>query len=101
MATNNIDARLIGLIYKPILTDKTTRILEENQYCFSVKKEATKIDIKKAIKYIFNVTVLKVNTLNTPIKKRTVGKFKGKRSMYKKAIIKLIHTDKINLFPET
>lgn len=97
---NNTEQELIDLVNKPILTDKTTRMLEDNQYCFSVKKNAKKTDIKKAIEYIFNVSVIKVNTLNPPVKKRTVGKFIGKRAQYKKAIIKLIDNDKIDLFPE-
>ena len=98
---NNRERQLIDLIKKPILTEKTTRMLEENQYCFSVTKDATKTDIKTAIEYIFNVQVSKVNTMNPPIKQRTVGKFKGKRPQYKKAIVKLNADDKIDLFPET
>lgn len=98
---NNTERQLIDVINKPILTDKTTRILEDNQYCFAVKKDASKIDIKTAIEYIFNVQVLKVNTINPSIKQRTVGKFKGKRPQYKKAIVKLHPNNKIDLFPET
>lgn len=98
---NNTEQQLIDLIRKPILTDKTTRMLEENQYCFSVQKNAKKNEIKEAIEYIFNVKVIKVNTLNTPLKKRTVGKFIGKKAQYKKAIVKLIAQDKIDLFPES
>lgn len=97
---NNTEQQLIDLVYKPILTDKTTKMLEENQYCFSVKKNANKNEIKKAIQYLFDVNVLQVNTLNSPIKKRTVGKFMGKTAQYKKAIVKLTAEDKIDLFPE-
>ena len=91
----------IDLVHKPILTDKTTRLLEENQYCFRVKQEANKKDIKYAIENIFNVKVIKINTLREPVKKRTVGKFTGRKTLYKKIIVKLDPQDKIILFPET
>ena len=98
---NKNERQLIDLINKPILTDKTTRMLEENQYCFSVQQDAKKPEIKEAIEYIFNVRVDKVNTLNAPIKKRTVGKFKGTKPQYKKAIVKLAPNNTIELFPDT
>nr|YP_009312928.1 Ribosomal protein L23 [Helminthora furcellata]SCW21182.1 Ribosomal protein L23 [Helminthora furcellata]SCW24042.1 Ribosomal protein L23 [Helminthora furcellata] len=99
MLKNNT-SRWIDLLNKPILTDKTTRLLEENQYCFTVKKEANKNDIKYAIEQMFNVKVIKINTLRQPIKTRTVGKFTGHKTLYKKAIVKLSSSDKIILFPE-
>ena len=43
------------IIKKPIITDKTTKLLELNQYSFIVDKKATKNEIKQAIKYIFQV----------------------------------------------
>nr|YP_010988270.1 ribosomal protein L23 [Rhodochorton tenue]WOK79466.1 ribosomal protein L23 [Rhodochorton tenue] len=91
---------LIDIIKRPILTDKSTRMLEDNQYCFSVTRNARKNQIKEAIEYIFGVKVIKINTLNPPLKKRTVGRFTGKKPRYKKAIVKLKAEDKIDLFPE-
>jgi large subunit ribosomal protein L23 len=91
---------LIDLIKKPIITDKTTKILENNQYCFAVNRYANKSEIKQAIEYVFNVKVKKINTLNLPIKTKTVGKFIGKKTRYKKAIVTLVEQDSINLFPE-
>lgn len=92
---------LIDIIKRPILTDKSTRMLEDNQYCFSVTKNARKNEIKQAIEYIFDVKVIKVNTLNPPLKKRTVGRFTGHKPQFKKAIVKLKPEDKIDLFPES
>ena len=89
---------LLDLIYYPIITDKTTQYLEDNKYCFAVSNKANKIYIKQAIEYIFNVKVIKINTLNKPPKKRRVGKFIGTTNKYKKAIIELNSTDTINLF---
>ena len=91
---------LFNTIKKPIITDKTTKLLENNQYCFQVNYKTNKTKIKKAIEYLFNVKVIKINTYHKPHKKRTVGRFKGYKAHYKKAIIKLSKTDKIDLFSE-
>jgi len=91
---------LIGLIKYPLITDKATRLLESNKYTFMIDPKANKFSIKKAIEYIFNVNVIKINTLNIAKKKKTVGRFSGYKSQYKKAIITLKDGDKINLFPD-
>jgi large subunit ribosomal protein L23 len=92
--------KLIDIVKCPILTDKSTKMLEDHQYCFSVVKNAKKNQIKEAIEYIFGVKVIKVNTLTPPLKKRKIGGFIGKKPQYKKAIVKLKPEDKIDLFPE-
>lgn len=91
---------LINIIKRPLITDKTTKLLENNQYCFHVNTNSHKYDIKQAIEYIFNVTVIKINTCHTPKKRRQVGQFKGYKTNYKKAIVTLSKNDKINLFDE-
>nr|QCI07065.1 ribosomal protein L23 [Haraldiophyllum bonnemaisonii] len=88
----------LDLIKYPIITDKTTKSIENNIYSFAVSKNARKDDIKKAIEYIFNVKVKKINTLNTPPKIKNVGKFKGYKTKNKKAIVKLYNEYTINLF---
>jgi len=95
-----ISKQLLNLIKYPIITDKTTKAIEENVYYFAVEKKANKIQIKKAVEYIFNVKVKKINTLNQPKKSKTIGRFKGYLCQYKKAIIKLDSQSKINLFEE-
>nr|WMP11879.1 50S ribosomal protein L23 [Laurencia australis]WMP12090.1 50S ribosomal protein L23 [Laurencia australis] len=89
---------LIDIIKYPRITDKTTKDIENNVYCFQVDKNSNKIDIKKAIENIFDVKVEKVNTTMSPPKTKTVGKFKGKIKKYKKAIVKLKNSYTINLF---
>nr|UEQ12059.1 ribosomal protein L23 [Kumanoa mahlacensis] len=98
--TNLSIIKLVDLIKKPIITDKTTKILEDNQYCFKVDKTASKEDIKSAVEVIFNVTVRKINVLNLPLKMKTIGKITGQKAQSKKAIIKLSKNNRINLFPE-
>nr|AOM64679.1 ribosomal protein L23 [Riquetophycus sp.] len=91
---------LLDLIKYPIITDKTTKLLEEKQYSFAVDRTANKNQIKQAIEYIFNVNIKKVNTCNTPKKKKRVGKFIGKKTNYKKAIITLKEGCSIPIFPD-
>nr|QCI08040.1 ribosomal protein L23 [Plumaria plumosa] len=97
---HNHTRQLLDLIKQPIITDKTTKSLEENVYCFAVQRKAKKNQIKQAIEYIFNVKVKNINTLNQPVKKKNVGKFQGQLTQYKKAIIKLHSGYTINLFDE-
>ncbi len=84
----------------PLITDKATRLLENNQYSFIVNPSSDKITIKTAIEYLFDVKVIKVNTCHLPKKKRRVGKYIGWKSHYKKAIVTLSEGDTINLFAE-
>nr|YP_009397275.1 ribosomal protein L23 [Thuretia quercifolia]ARW66461.1 ribosomal protein L23 [Thuretia quercifolia] len=93
--------QLLNLIKYPIITDKTTKKIEENIYYFAVEKKANKTKLKEAIEYIFNVKVTKINTLNQARKTKRIGKFQGYINQYKKAIIKLDKQDKINLFEES
>nr|YP_009297130.1 ribosomal protein L23 [Ceramium japonicum]AOM66473.1 ribosomal protein L23 [Ceramium japonicum] len=91
---------LIEIIKYPIITDKTTQYLEDNKYCFAVDNKANKTNIKKAIESIFNVKVAKINTLKMPPKIKKIGRFAGKKTNYKKAIIELKNQYSINLFEE-
>jgi large subunit ribosomal protein L23 len=88
------------IIKYPIITDKATRLLENNQYSFIVDRYSDKISIKAAIEYLFNVKVVKVNTSRLPRKQKRVGKYIGWKPQYKKAIVTLSDGDLINLFTE-
>ena len=88
----------IDLIKYPITTKKTILLLENNQYTFLVDRKLTKINVKKAIEFLFSVKVIKVNSCNMPKKKRRVGQFLGVRPRYKKVMVKLAKDNKIDLF---
>jgi large subunit ribosomal protein L23 len=88
------------IIKYPLITDKSTRLLENNQYSFVVDKYSDKITIKDAIEYLFNVKVVKVNTCRLPRKQKRVGKYMGWKPQYKKAVVSLAEGDVINLFTE-
>jgi large subunit ribosomal protein L23 len=89
------------IIKYPIITDKATRLLENNQYSFVVDRYSDKLMIKAAIEYLFNVKVIKVNTCRLPRKKKRVGKYIGWKPQYKKAIVTLSEGDVINLFTDS
>ena len=89
------------IIKYPIITDKGTRLLENNQYSFVVDRYSDKLTIKSAIEYLFNVKVIKVNTCRLPRKKKRVGKYIGWKPQYKKAIVTLSEGDVINLFTDS
>ena len=89
-----------NIIKYPIITDKSTRLLENNQYSFIVSPYSDKITIKAAIEYLFNVKVAKINTCHLPKKKKRVGKYIGWKPYYKKAIVTLSEGDTINLFAD-
>ena len=97
---NNKQQEFFHIIQEPVITDKTTKLLEKNQYCFKVNHKANKDNIKKAIEFIFKVKVIQVNTYHEPRKKRKVGRFSGYKKHYKKAIVKLSKNDHINLFSD-
>lgn len=88
------------IIKYPLITDKATRLLENNKYSFIVDRNSDKKSIKEAIEKLFNVRILKVNTFNLPRKKKRVGKYVGWTSQYKKAIVTLADGYIINLFTE-
>ena len=88
------------IIKYPIITDKATRLLENNQYSFIVDRYSNKFVIKEAIEYLFNVKVIKVNTCRLPRKKKRVGKYLGWKPQFKKAIVSLAQGNVINLFTE-
>ncbi len=85
----------------PIITDKATRLLENNQYSFVVDRYSDKIAIKTAIEALFKVKVIKINTCRLPRKQKRVGKYIGWKPQYKKAVVTLSAGDVINLFTDS
>ena len=78
------------VIKRPILTEKTTSQKEEsNQITFEVDQRANKIEIKQTVEKIFKVKVVDVHTMTVQGKVKRLGRFSGKRSDWKKAIVTL------------
>ncbi len=88
------------VLIQPVVSEKSYGLLEENVYTFEVASDATKPEIKQAVESIFDVTVLKVNTLNRKGKrKRNRRNFTyGKRPDQKRAMVTLADGDEIDLF---
>ncbi len=86
---------LISLIKYPSVTEKSINLYSNRQYTFIIDPALNKNEVKFIIENIFNVTVTDINTCILPTKKRRVGKFIGKRPLYKKAFIKLKEGDTI------
>ena len=101
MVTKQLDSRALpDIIRRPIVTEKATLLLENNQYTFEVMPKATKSQIKVAIENLFDVKVVGVSTLNPPRKKRRVGRHLGYRPSYKRAVVTLAPGETITLFPD-
>ncbi|WP_281422234.1 50S ribosomal protein L23 [Peptoniphilus ovalis] len=77
------------IIKRPVVTEQSMDMMEENKYTFEVDKNATKPEIRSAIEEIFGVKVEKVHTMNVRGKLKRQGVHQGRRPSWKKAIIKL------------
>ena len=77
------------IIKRPVLTEKSYLLMQENKYTFLVDTRAHKTQIKQAIEEIFGVKVEKVNVMNYKPKFRSVGRYGGYTNKRRKAIVKL------------
>ena len=94
----------MGLIIKPIVTEKQTQITGKfpNRVGFRVSPGANKLEIKTAIEELYEVTVVKINTMNYDGKRKSrytkTGTVIGREPAFKKAIVTLKEGEKIDLF---
>ncbi len=87
------------VIIRPVITEHSYDVMDNNVYTFEVAKDSNKIEIRQAIEAIFGVTVVKVNTLNVkPKPKRVRYQKKGYTRTWKKAMVTLAEGDTIELF---
>jgi large subunit ribosomal protein L23 len=89
-----------SILLRPVISEKTYKLMDDNVYVFVVDKHANKIEIRQAVEQVFGVRVENVNTLNrkgkTTRNRRT--NTPGHRSDQKRAIVTLHAGDKIDLF---
>jgi large subunit ribosomal protein L23 len=93
----------MGNIIKPLVTEQMTGITEKlNKYGFVVRPKANKIEIKKEVEAMYNVTVLDVNTMRYAGKAKSrytkTGLVKGRDNAFKKAIVTLKKGDTIDFY---
>ncbi|MBX6387527.1 MAG: 50S ribosomal protein L23 [Frankia sp.] len=86
------------IIIRPVVSEKSYGLLDENVYTFIVHPDANKTQIKYAIQQIFNVRVLNVNTSNRPGKRKRTRHGWGQRPSTKRAMVSLAPGDSIEIF---
>ncbi|WP_027339538.1 50S ribosomal protein L23 [Halonatronum saccharophilum] len=87
------------IIIAPHISERSMIDMESNNfYTFKVDLRANKTEIKKAVEEIFDVKVDKVNTMRVPGKKRRMGYHQGRTPEWKKAKVKLVDGDVIEIF---
>ncbi len=101
-----------SVIKRPILTEKGTALKETGgrpdgdadaeslrpQFLFEISSDANKVDVRRAVEKLWNVKVVKVRTAVVRGKERRVGKYMGKRSNWKKAVVTLAPGQTIDFF---
>jgi large subunit ribosomal protein L23 len=94
----------MGIIIKPIVTEKMTMVTEKkpNRFGFRVSPSANKLEIKKAVETMYNVSVVDVNTMRYSGKRKSrytkSGVISGRQVSYKKAIVTLKEGEVIDFF---
>jgi len=87
------------VIKEPCITEKATLQKEGfNQVTFKVHKRANKVEIRRAVETLFKTKVLEVRTMNIRGKRRRMGRNVGKKSDWKKAIVRLAPGENIEVF---
>ena len=88
--------KLLNIIKKPIMTEKSTNLNQFNQYSFIVDEKSNSNEIKQAIEHIFKVKVIKINSSITKGKPKTFKGNFGYKKNYKKAIVTLAEGNTID-----
>jgi len=97
VATTLARERMFDIVLSPVITEKATNVSEHNQVIFRVPLTATKREIRAAIEGLFQVKVIAVNTIRVRGKlKRFRGRV-GRRSDYKKAVVRLGESQRIDV----
>ncbi len=95
------------ILRRPIISERSMETVldkegnEIKKYTFEVPKTVNKVEIKKAVEEVFGVKVAKVNTMNVLGKVKRMGRNEGRRTDYKKAVVKLTEDSKTIEFFES
>jgi large subunit ribosomal protein L23 len=89
--------KILAVLKAPLVSEKTARIQEHNQYVFEVALTATKADVKSAVESLFNVTVEAVNVANVKGKNKTFRNRAGRRGDWRKAYVRLAEGQSIDV----
>lgn len=87
------------IILAPVVSEKSYDLIEfHNTYTFEVDPRSNKQEIRDAIEEVFDVKVLRVNTMNRQGKRKRYGYKMGRRRDIKRAVVRLAPGDSIDLF---
>ena len=86
------------VLLRPVVSEKSYGLLDEGKYTFVVAPGANKTQIKIAVKQIFNVEVIDVNTLNRAGKRKRTRSGFGRRKDTKRAVVSVAPGDRIEIF---
>ena len=86
------------ILIQPVLSEEATALREQNKYTFKVHPDASKIQIKEAVRRLFNVKVLDCTTCNVQGKMKRLRGRPGRTASYKKAIVRLAEGETIAAF---
>jgi large subunit ribosomal protein L23 len=94
------------VLIRPVITEKNTDLMEQDQYTFEVARVANKIQVREAVERLFNVRVKAVNTMNVKGSRRSRAIRRGRSRVYgqertwKKAIVTLFPGQRIDVFEQ-
>ena len=89
-----------NVIIRPVVSERSFDLMNQNKYTFEVAKQAPKEEIAAAVEKLFGVHVLKVNTINVKPKTKRVRYVAGQTRSWKKAIVTVAEGDSIELFAQ-
>ncbi len=89
---------LYEVLRRPLITEKSTLLKEQNRYAFEVASGASKRQIKEAVETAFKVSVVKINVMNVPGKMKRIGRRQVLTPVWKKAVVTLEPGQKIEFF---
>ena len=87
-----------SIIIRPVISEHSFDMMGDNTYTFEVAKTANKIEIAQAVEALFDVHVVKVNTLNVKSKPKRVRYQIGQTRTWKKAMVTIAEGESIELF---
>ncbi len=88
------------VIISPVVSEKSYALIDQNAYTFVVHPQANKTEIRQAVEAIWGVRVVKVNTINRKGKTKRFRFTEGRRPDTKRAVVRLVEGDKIELFEQ-
>jgi large subunit ribosomal protein L23 len=94
-----VDVQGASQLVRAHITEKATDLAGKNQYVFVVKPGASKLEVWKSVERAYGVTVEGVRVITVHAKQMRLGRIKGVKSGYKKAIVKVKDGQKIEILP--